>query len=271
MSGTPSSSSQQPPPPNPGAWKAAVVRRIFNVTLDPQDSVKSGYKLTYLPELADELRAEGQGRSTTERLRSLWPSADTSLPYLIQPLATPRLDPTIADRALIARLSIDPASSPMTEDDVLIKSIQALDKDHTSWDYLIACWKRCSKEIPKAKKVSEFDPSHSSPSTSHSQFTQHSSRVSDHSPRKLLPYSMAYQHSSSPTQDYFSQPRTCFPTTQKMVRPSPPTYSYPAFSTSRAYPLLRVKPPPVHHGRHWIKMRCHNSWSSSPLASMAMD
>ncbi|CAO1625779.1 unnamed protein product [Sympodiomycopsis kandeliae] len=121
-----STSQSQQPPPNPEAWKAAVVRRIFNVTLDAQDSAKSGYKLTFLTELADELKSEGQ--------------------------ATPRLDPAIADRAIIARLSIDPAESPMTDDDVYSKSIEAIPKDETSWDYLIGCWKRCSKEGPKAKK-----------------------------------------------------------------------------------------------------------------------
>lgn len=119
-------SATQPPPPNPEAWKAAVVRRIFNVTLDPQDSAKSGYKLTYLAELADELKSEGH--------------------------ATPRLDPSLADRALIARLSIDPSSPPMTEDEALTRSIETIDKAETSWDYLINCWKRCAKEGPKAKK-----------------------------------------------------------------------------------------------------------------------
>lgn len=47
--------------PNIEAWKAAVTKRIFNVTLDGNEAQQTDFRLTYLYELADELKQEGQG------------------------------------------------------------------------------------------------------------------------------------------------------------------------------------------------------------------
>lgn len=67
----------------------------------------------------------------------------------------PRLDPAIADRILIARLSLDPSGGDSGDDDPQSLTVLAsLDENETSWDWLISCWKRCEKEKAKARKVS---------------------------------------------------------------------------------------------------------------------
>lgn len=43
----------------------------------------------------------------------------------------------------------------MTEDAMTLSTLASLDENETSWDWLIACWRRCRQEVPKAKKVSE--------------------------------------------------------------------------------------------------------------------
>ncbi|CAO1622459.1 unnamed protein product [Parajaminaea phylloscopi] len=118
-------------PPDMDAWKHAVTRRIFNVTLDSQEAEKSAWTIVFLKDLAAELHEE------------------TGAP--------PRLDPAIADRVLIARLSLDPSleeasSTSQNDDAVSLTVLASLDEDETSWDWLVACWKRCEAEKVKARK-----------------------------------------------------------------------------------------------------------------------
>lgn len=42
------------------AWRSAVTRRIFNVTLDAVEAEKSAWTTVYLKELSQEIRSEGQ-------------------------------------------------------------------------------------------------------------------------------------------------------------------------------------------------------------------
>lgn len=109
------------------AWRVAVTRRIFNITLDRDEAERSNWSIVYLKELADELKAESQP-----------------------------LDPSIADRVIIARLSLDPQGSNAADDPDTLTVLASLDEDETSWDWLITSWKRCEKEKAKAKKVSVF-------------------------------------------------------------------------------------------------------------------
>lgn len=74
-------------------------------------------------------------------------------------LELPHLDPAIADRVLIARLSLDPSGAASTtsdnaDDSVMLTVLASLDENETSWDWLVGCWKRCEKEKGKARKVS---------------------------------------------------------------------------------------------------------------------
>ncbi|CAO1628196.1 unnamed protein product [Jaminaea pallidilutea] len=117
------SQPQQKAPPNMEAWRVAVTRRIFSVTLDRDEAERSNWSIVYLKELADELKAESQ-----------------------------LLDPSIADRVIIARLSLDPQGSNAADDPDTLTVLASLDEDETSWDWLINSWKRCEKEKAKAKK-----------------------------------------------------------------------------------------------------------------------
>jgi ubiquitin conjugation factor E4 B len=48
----------------------------------------------------------------------------------------------------------------MTEDAMVLSTLASLDENETSWDWLIACWRRCRQEVPKAKKVSRVPVEH---------------------------------------------------------------------------------------------------------------
>lgn len=66
----------------------------------------------------------------------------------------PPLSAGIADRLLIARLSLDPSGDVMTDDPELFTVLASLPKDQTSWDYLLGAWKRAKVEEGRARKVS---------------------------------------------------------------------------------------------------------------------
>lgn len=66
----------------------------------------------------------------------------------------PTLDPSLADRVLIARLSLDPQGDVMSDDAEKLQVLASLPEDSTSWDYLCTAWKRCRAEEMRVRKVS---------------------------------------------------------------------------------------------------------------------
>ncbi|TKY88656.1 hypothetical protein EX895_002287 [Sporisorium graminicola] len=108
-------------------WQHQAVSAIFNVTLDRQEAEASGWEKTYLKVLADEL------------------SSGSSAP--------PPLTASIADQILIARLSLDPEGDIMSDDAEHITILASLPKGQTSWDYLIACWKKARVEESRVRKA----------------------------------------------------------------------------------------------------------------------
>ncbi|ORY88496.1 ubiquitin elongating factor core-domain-containing protein [Leucosporidium creatinivorum] len=99
------------------AWQDAVVGRILNVTLDRDAAEASGWSVTYLKEVADEIRTEEPSLPTPLKLNSEW-----------------------TDRLLLARLSLSPAN--MTDDPELITVVASLPADLTAFEYLGGAWKR---------------------------------------------------------------------------------------------------------------------------------
>ncbi|SPO30953.1 related to UFD2 - ubiquitin fusion degradation protein [Ustilago trichophora] len=108
-------------------WQHAAVSTIFNVTLDRQEAESSGWEKTYLKELADELASDSASSSS-------------------------QLTASIADQILIARLSLDPNGDVMSDDAEHITILASLPKGQTSWDYLIACWKKARAEESRVRK-----------------------------------------------------------------------------------------------------------------------
>ena len=96
------------------------------LTAQKQDAESSGWSKVYLKELANELAQENGG-------------------------SLPLLSPAVADQILIARLSLDPDAA-MTDDAELLTVLASLPKGETSWDYLIAAWKRTKAIELKVKK-----------------------------------------------------------------------------------------------------------------------
>lgn len=113
-------------------WQHAAVSNIFNVTLDRQEAEASGWEKTYLKELADELASESQQNGTMS--------------------SAPQLSASVADQILIARLSLDPNGDVMSDDAEHITILASLPKGQTSWDYLIACWKKARAEEGRVRK-----------------------------------------------------------------------------------------------------------------------
>lgn len=107
-------------------WQHAAVSNIFNVTLDRREAESSGWEKTFLKELADELATESA--------------------------APPHLSASVADQILIARLSLDPHGDVMSDDADHITILASLPKGQTSWDYLVACWKKARSEESRLRK-----------------------------------------------------------------------------------------------------------------------
>ncbi|MCO5585317.1 hypothetical protein L7F22_039250 [Adiantum nelumboides] len=91
-------------------WISSATATIFNVTFDRSSAESSQWKRVYLKELAEELKEENNG-------------------------TLPSISGEIADRILIARLSLDP-SETMTEDNDKNAVLTHLPKGQTSFDYL---------------------------------------------------------------------------------------------------------------------------------------
>lgn len=107
-------------------WQPGAVSDIFNITLDRTESEASGGQKTYLKELANEL------------------ASDSAAP--------PQLTASVADQILIARLSLDPSGDVMSDDAEHISTLASLPHGQTSWDYLVACWKRARAEESRVRK-----------------------------------------------------------------------------------------------------------------------
>ncbi|KDN45409.1 hypothetical protein RSAG8_04996, partial [Rhizoctonia solani AG-8 WAC10335] len=107
----------QPVPLNFPQWESETVGKVFNVTLDREQAEKSGWSITWLRGVQQELLEE-----------------DPARPQPIQ------LGADLADRLIIDRLSLDPRSP--TEDPELLTVLVSLPPLETSLGYLVGCWKR---------------------------------------------------------------------------------------------------------------------------------
>ncbi|CAE6469063.1 ubiquitin conjugation factor E4 B [Rhizoctonia solani] len=107
----------QPVPLNFPRWESDTISKVFNVTLDREEAEKSGWSITWLRGVQQELLEEDPGRP--------------------QPI---QLEADLADRLLIDRLSLDPRSP--TEDPELLTVLVSLPPLETSLGYLVGCWKR---------------------------------------------------------------------------------------------------------------------------------
>ncbi|KAF8606876.1 hypothetical protein BDV93DRAFT_488785 [Ceratobasidium sp. AG-I] len=109
---------QQQTPLNFPQWESEVVGKVFNVTLDRGVAEKSGWSVTWLRNVQQELLEEDPSLTTPIQLKSEY-----------------------ADRLLIDRLSLDPQR--FTDNDPeLITVLVALPPLQTSLAYLVGCWKR---------------------------------------------------------------------------------------------------------------------------------
>ncbi|CAE6526367.1 unnamed protein product [Rhizoctonia solani] len=98
-------------------WEYETVGKVFNVTLDREQAEKSGWSITWLCGVQQELLEE-----------------DPARPQPIQP------EVDLADRLLIDRLGLDPRSP--TEDPERLTVLVSLPPLETSLGYLVGCWKR---------------------------------------------------------------------------------------------------------------------------------
>ncbi|PWN45419.1 hypothetical protein IE81DRAFT_320175 [Ceraceosorus guamensis] len=109
-------------------WTSETVKGVLGAALDFQEAEQSQWKLIYLKELADELKAENAN-------------------------SLPPIDVSLADRILLARLSLDPQADVMSDDGEKLQALASLPDDITSWDYLCLAYRRCRAEESRIKKV----------------------------------------------------------------------------------------------------------------------
>ncbi|GAB1520772.1 Ubiquitin conjugation factor E4 [Rhizoctonia solani] len=107
----------QPVPLNFPQWESETLGKVFNVTLDREQAEKSGWTITWLRGVRNELLEEDPARP--------------------QPIP---LEADLADRLIIDRLSLDPRSP--TDDPELLTVLVGLPPLETSLGYLVGCWKR---------------------------------------------------------------------------------------------------------------------------------
>ncbi|UZJ56824.1 hypothetical protein CBS101457_006144 [Exobasidium rhododendri] len=111
--------------PSTQEWSLAAIESIFGTTLDPS---KASSSRIFLADLAEELTAENGGN-------------------------VPTSTPGIADRLLLARLSLDAEHDAMSDDSHRLRALADLPKGQTSFDYLVGAWKRCKSEEGKLRKI----------------------------------------------------------------------------------------------------------------------
>lgn len=68
-------------------------------------------------------------------------------------IAVPPPSANIADRILLARLSLDTNSDTMTDDTSRLEALSSIPEGHTSYDYLVGAWKRCKAEEGALRKT----------------------------------------------------------------------------------------------------------------------
>ncbi|CDZ97514.1 Ubiquitin fusion degradation protein-2 [Phaffia rhodozyma] len=95
-------------------WQSDTVEWIFGITLDRDRAEAVDWTICWLKELSEELSSEGQSHG--------------------------RSNPSLADRILIARLSLDPNS--MTDDVDELQVLANIPEKETIFEYLVGCWKR---------------------------------------------------------------------------------------------------------------------------------
>jgi ubiquitin conjugation factor E4 B len=66
----------------------------------------------------------------------------------------------IADRLLIARLSLDPQLTPYDPEEVTV--VAGMPQNQSSFEYLVECWKRCGSERAKLLSRKGLEPAESS-------------------------------------------------------------------------------------------------------------
>nr|KIR85337.1 ubiquitin-conjugation factor E4 B [Cryptococcus tetragattii IND107] len=99
------------------AWETEKVAQIFAITLNKQKAQETDWSLCWLKDLEQELNEEN------------YPS----------PLKT---DIELADRLLIARLSMDPTLMAQSDDPDVLTILAGLPQNETVFEYLAGCWKR---------------------------------------------------------------------------------------------------------------------------------
>lgn len=75
------------------------------------------------------------------------------MPTYLFNLPVPLTNADIADRILLARLSLDANRDAMTDDSNRLKANSSIPKGQTSYDYLVGAWKRCKAEEGKLRKI----------------------------------------------------------------------------------------------------------------------
>ncbi|WAQ85400.1 hypothetical protein PtA15_6A28 [Puccinia triticina] len=104
-------------------WEHGMMTRIFKATLDKEVSAKYQSDLVYLEEFRNEIEEEEPGSSKL-------------------------LSVEIADRLLIARLSLNPSDLPSPEPNM--GAIQAQLRNQSAFEYLTKSWSRALEERSKA-------------------------------------------------------------------------------------------------------------------------
>nr|XP_018262826.1 ubiquitin-conjugation factor E4 B [Kwoniella dejecticola CBS 10117]OBR84984.1 ubiquitin-conjugation factor E4 B [Kwoniella dejecticola CBS 10117] len=110
-------------------WQTEKVEDVFSVTLSKRKAQESDWALCWLKGLTEELREEGHP----------------------QPLET-GID--LADRLLIARLSLDTATMASSDDPDALSVLAGLPTGETIFEYLTGCWKRLYRANRESHKYS---------------------------------------------------------------------------------------------------------------------
>lgn len=117
---------------------------------------RSGWKVTYLTEVVDELESDGklQANACSSLVRRL---ANRHRPHSFTGASKPyKISSSLADRLLLARLSLSP-SAP-SEDPVHLTVLASLPPNETHFEYLSGCWKRERLERSRVVARQAADP-----------------------------------------------------------------------------------------------------------------
>lgn len=118
-----------------------------------EEAERSQWRLVYVKELAEELKEENRGTRELMRPASIRSESPAAI-NVASLLPVPIIDASLADRILLARLSLDPQGDVMSDDGEKLQVLASLPSDVTSWDYLCQAYRRCRAEESQVKKVS---------------------------------------------------------------------------------------------------------------------